>query len=88
VGFLSEGGGHVLLLLQECSGGKDPSASGIVHLLCVGGGGDHGIEFLPKLGSLGSLSGVIGGHRRWCHGAYGGGAGHQRCSGRREGGRP
>jgi hypothetical protein len=54
----------VLLLLQERGGGKDLGMGGIVLLLHVGGGGDHGIEFLSQLGGLGSLAGVVGGHRR------------------------
>jgi hypothetical protein len=53
-------------------GRKNPGASGIV--LFLHGGGNHGVEFLPELGDLGSLAGVIGGHRRWCHGAVTGDA--------------
>jgi hypothetical protein len=47
-------------------GGMNPSTGGIVLLLRVGG--DHVIEFLSELGGLGSLAGVVGGHRMWFHG--------------------
>jgi hypothetical protein len=57
-------------------------------LLCVSGGGDHGVEFLSKLGGLGSLGFVVGGHQRRCHGAKGGITVHLRCNGRREGDMP
>jgi hypothetical protein len=59
VGLLGEDGSRALL--EEYGGGKNPGASGVVLLLHVGGGGDHGVEFLPELGGLGSLAGVIGG---------------------------
>jgi hypothetical protein len=42
------------------------STGGIVLLLRVSG--DHVIEFLSELGGLGSLAGVVGGHRMWFHG--------------------
>jgi hypothetical protein len=87
-GLLDEDDGRTLVLLKEHSDGKDPGAGGVVPFLHSGGGGDHGIEFLLKLGSLGSLAVVVGGHRRWWHDTQGGNAAHQRCSGRREGGRP
>jgi hypothetical protein len=61
VGLLGEDGSRALLLLEEYGGGKNPGASGVVLLLHVDGGGDHGVEFLPELGGLGSLVGVIGG---------------------------
>jgi hypothetical protein len=55
-------------------GGNNPG-TGEVRLLHVGvgDGDDHGIEFLLELDSLGSLAGIISGHRRWCHGTQGGG---------------
>jgi hypothetical protein len=71
-GLLGEDGRRTLLLLEERGGGKNPGASGIV--LFLHGGGNHGVEFLPELGDLGSLAGVIGGHRRWCRGAVTGDA--------------
>jgi hypothetical protein len=87
-GLLDKDDSCALLLLQERGGGKDPGAGGIVLLLRVGDDGDHGVEFLPELGGLGSLVGVVGGHQRWCRGAQEGGMDHRRCSGRREGGKP
>jgi hypothetical protein len=56
-------------------GGKNPGAGEVRLLLhvSVGDGVDHGVEFLPELGSLGSLAGIISGHRRWCRGAQVGG---------------
>jgi hypothetical protein len=65
-----EDSSRTLLLLEERGGGKNPGAGGVVLLLCVSGGGDHGVEFLPELGSLAD---VIRGHRRWCRGAQGDG---------------
>jgi hypothetical protein len=88
VGFLGEDDGSTLLFLRELGGGKDADAGSIVLLLHVGGDDDHDIEFLTELNGIGSLASVVVGHRRWCHGAWGGGADHRRCSGRREGGRP
>jgi hypothetical protein len=73
VGLLSKDDSCVLLLLEECGGGKNPGASNVV-LLRVGGGGDHGVKFLSKLGGLNRLAGVIGGHRRWCRDVQGGSA--------------
>jgi hypothetical protein len=63
--------GSCTLLLEEHGGGKISGAGDII-LLRVGGSDDHGVEFLPKLDSLGSLAGVIGGHQRWCHDGQGG----------------
>jgi hypothetical protein len=57
------------MMTLERGGGKDLGAGDGVLLLHVGG--DHGVEFLPELGGLGSLAGVIGGHQRWCHDAQG-----------------
>jgi hypothetical protein len=53
-------------------GGKNPGAGEVRLLLHVGVGDgiDHGVEFLPELGSL---AGIISGHQRWCHGAQVGG---------------
>jgi hypothetical protein len=72
-GLLGEDGSYVLLLLKERGGGKNLGAGGVVLLLHRGCGDDHGVEFLPKLGSLDSLAGVTGGHQRWCHGVQGDG---------------
>jgi hypothetical protein len=87
-GFLDEGGSRALLLLQERCGGKDSGVGGVVLLLRVDDGGNHGVKFLPELGDLGIRVGVIRGHRRWCRSALGGSVGHRRCIGRREGDRP
>jgi hypothetical protein len=86
--FLDKDDSHTLLLLQERGGGKNPGAGGVILLLRVDDGDDHGIEFLSELDGLGSLTCVVSGHRTWCHGARGGSVDHQRCSERREGGRP
>jgi hypothetical protein len=87
-GLLGEDGSRALLLLQESGGDKDLDTGGVVLLLHVGDGGDHGIEFLSELGSLGILVGIVDGHRRWCRGAQGDSADHLRCSRRRVGSRP
>jgi hypothetical protein len=63
--LLGEDGSRALLLLQERGGGEDLSTGGIVPFLCVGGGDDYGIEFLLKLGSLGSLAVIVSVHQRW-----------------------
>jgi hypothetical protein len=60
----------------------------VIHFLHVGGGGDHGIEFLPELGGLGSLTVIVSGHWRWWHGTPSGGVTHRRCNGSRESSRP
>jgi hypothetical protein len=61
----------MLLLLEERGVGKNPGVGGVV-LSHIVGGGDHGIEFLPKLDGLSSLVSVVGGHHRWCCSAQGG----------------
>jgi hypothetical protein len=68
-GLLDEDGSRALLLLQEHGGGKDPGVGGIVPFLRGGGGDDHDVKFLLKLGGLGSLAVIIGGHRRWWRGS-------------------
>jgi hypothetical protein len=71
VSLLGEDGSRALLLLKEHGGGKNSGAGNVVLLLRVDGGGNHGVKFLPELGSL---AGIIGGHRRWCRGAQEGDA--------------
>jgi hypothetical protein len=58
-GYHGADSSRVLLLLLEHSGGKDSGASDIVPFLRVGGNDDHGVEFLPKLGGLGSLAVIV-----------------------------
>jgi hypothetical protein len=76
---------------MHCSSSRSVMASRTrvqALLLRVSGGGDHGVEFLPKLGGLDRLAFVVGGHQRRCHGAKGGITVHLRCNGRREGDMP
>jgi hypothetical protein len=61
VGLLSEDDNRALLLLEERSGCKNSGTGGVVLLLHVSDGGDHGVKFLPELSGLSSLAGVISG---------------------------